>query len=216
MRRAAGRAWRPALLSALLVLPASLASAEEPDTEPPAVSHEEVRSARVGEPVVVTATITDPSGVFDPTVLYRVGGEGEFLRLSMKRPEPAGEDDWDTGLFEAVIPGEVVSGDLEYFIEAFDERGNGPARYADADLPVKVRVLRTAEPLPAEGSVERPDEDDGGTLWLVAGVAGGALLLAAATAAGVAAFVLLSPPAVPAQVDVVISAPTPIAAGVSP
>jgi hypothetical protein len=132
------------------------------------------------------------------------GGEGE------------GED-WDVGRFEAVIPGDVVSGDLEYFIEAFDQRGNGPARYADADLPVKVPVLKTAEPLPpAKGDAAEVDDGGGGGLWILAGVAGGARVLVAAAAAGVTAFVLLSPPPVPAQVDVVISAPTPIASGATP
>lgn len=216
IRLGAARAGSPSLSTTLvLVLLAVPARAQsDADVEPPAVSHDEVKTARVGEPVVVTATITDPSGVFDPAVLYRVGEQGDFLRLPMKPVVGEGED-WDASRFEAVIPGELVSGDLEYFIEAFDERGNGPARYADADLPVKVRVLRTAEPLPpVAGSAE--DDDGGGALWVVAGVTAGALLLVGAAAAGVAGFVLLSPPAVPAQVDVVISAPTPIASGASP
>lgn len=183
------------------------------DTEPPAISHDEVKSARVGEPVVIGATITDPSGVFDPTLLYRVGGDGEFLRLPMTKV-PGQGDAWDEDRFEATIPGDVVSGDLEYFIEAFDEMGNGPARYADADLPVKVRVLVGAEPLaPPPGAAA--EQGDGGAVWLVAGVVGGGLALAAATAAVVGIVFLLRPPDVPAQVDVVINAPTPIA-GVTP
>lgn len=202
-----GRRWVAfcaALFVALVVTPAR---AQE-DTEPPAIVHDEVRSARVGEPVVIRATITDPSGVFDPTLLYRVAGDGEFLRLPMTKA--TGEEDaWDEDRFEATIPGEVVGGDLEYFIEAFDEMGNGPARYADADLPVKVRVLQVAGPVPPQATA--PTEGDGSTLWLVAGIAGGALALAAASVAVVGVVLLLSPPDVPAQVDVVISAPTPIA-----
>lgn len=204
-----------ATFTVLLAAPSSRAQGANgagDDVDPPAVTHDEVKSGRVGVPVVVRATIADPSGVFDPAVLYRVGGEGEFLRLSMEGGEGG-------GAYEAVIPGEVVSDDLEYFIEAFDQRGNGPARYADADLPVKVPVLTTAEPIApptGTGAVGEEEGDGGGALWITAGVVGAGLLLAAAAAAGVAAFVLLSPPAVPAQVDVVVSAPTPVAAGISP
>lgn len=182
----------------------------QPDGEPPAITHEEVRSGRLGAPVTVSALIVDPSGIFDPAVLYRVGGQGDFLRLPMQSEEDE--------RYAAVIPGDVVSDDLEYFIEAFDEQGNGPARYADADLPVKVRILKTAEPLPvppAAGAVESEGEDGGG-LWIVAGVVGAGLLMTALAATGVGAWVLLSPPAVPSQVDVVVSAPTPVSTGLLP
>lgn len=189
---------------------AAASARAQPDEEAPAITHEEVRSGRLGAPVTVSALIVDPSGVFDPAVLYRVGGQGDFLRLPM---QPA-----DDERYGAVIPGDVVSDDLEYFIEAFDQQGNGPARYADADLPVKVRILKTAEPLPvppAAGEVES-DGEDGGGLWVVASVVGAGLLVAALAASGVGAWVLLSPAAVPSQVDVVVSAPVPVSTGLTP
>lgn len=207
------------LLTALACVAAVSPARAQIDTEAPAIAHEEVRSGRIGESIVVAATLSDASGIFDPAVLYRVGGEGEFLRVPLQ-PVPADESAGD-GRYRAVIPGDVVSADIEYFIEAFDQRGNGPARYADADLPVTVRVLKTAEPLPdpaqpAAGAVVEEGEGGGGAVWVIAGVVGAGALLAAAAAAGVGAFVLLSPPALPAQVDVVIAAPTPVAAGLAP
>jgi hypothetical protein len=188
-------------------------SARAADLEPPTIFHEEVQSARLGEPLVVRAHIVDDSGVFDPAVLYRVGGRGAFLRLTLVPVASAAD------LFEVSVPGELVGDDVEYFIEAFDAEGNGPARYGDEQLPVRVRVLKTAEPrepgAPAGGTGEET-EGAGAGLWI--GLGGGtlAVLLVGAAAAGVAAVLFLQAPKSPSQVNVIISAPSPAQAGVSP
>jgi hypothetical protein len=191
------------------------------DSDPPTISHDEVKTGKLGRPIAISATITDPAGVFDPVVLYRVGGEGRFLRQPMQPVE--GKAD----IYVAMIPGEVVSGDLEYFIEAFDNNGNGPARYAEEELPVSIRVLATAEPLPDPetpppddgdngGEVVPEDEGGGAGLWIGLGVGAAVVVVAAAIGAGAGIYFLTLPPAIPDRVDVAIGAPGPITQGASP
>jgi hypothetical protein len=200
-----------------LVLVLSLAVPARADTDPPTIVHDELKSGRLGHPLVIEATITDDSGVFDPVVLYRVGSEGEFLR------EPLVAVEGEEGRFTATIPGDVVSDDVQYFLEAFDQNGNGPARYAEQSLPVTVKVLKTAEPLPdAPAPAETPtdtepeeveDEGGGAALWIGLGAGVGALVVGAAVIGGVAAYLALRPPEVPPRVDVSITAPTPTSGG---
>jgi hypothetical protein len=201
---------------ALLLLVVSLPAKAADDVDPPAILHEEAKTGRLGRDLVVRATITDESGVFDPVLLYRVGADGEFLRLPMQPVEG------ETDVYEAVVPGDVVSADVQYFIEAFDNNGNGPARFGDEALPIKVSVLKTAEPLPDpepppdDGTKTAEGEGEGGGsgLWIGLGVGAGVVLVAAvATAAAIGGFLLLRPPDIPAQVDVVVTAPTPTSGG---
>jgi len=202
----------PAL--ALLLTLVAPASALADDVDAPSIVHDEIRAGRLGHPLLLRATITDESGVFDPVLLYRVGEGAEFLRLPLVPVE--GEAD----LYEATIPGEIVSGDLQYFIEAFDNNGNGPARYGDEALPIKIAVLTTAEPLPDAETPTTSDEpvaaepEGGGGLWIGLGVGAGAvLLIGVAVAAAAGGYFLLRPPVGPTQVDVIITAPTPTSGG---
>lgn len=206
------------LLGLALLVGAAPAWAE--DAEPPAILHQQVESAPAGRPLTIRARITDESGVFDPAVLYRPRGEGEFLRIPMQ----ASDD--DEGFYEATLPSEIVGGDLEYFIEAFDALGNGPARFGDAAVPMTVRVLPTASlrGSGSEGAARGPSSDGGaeapkdagGALWVGLGVGAGALALVAAGVVGGVALYLLSREDTPAQVDVVIRAPAPVMQGVGP
>lgn len=189
------------------------------DAAPPRIDHEQIESAPIGRPLEVRATILDESGVFDPALLYRVDKRGSFLRLPMAPVD--GEPD----RFRAEIPAELVSDDLEYFIEAFDEQGNGPARFGDENVPVLVRVLKTAEPArapdaagtaPQDGATEVVPEDDGAGLWIGAAVAGGLVVLAAAATAGGVGYWYLTREDVPARVDVILRGPLPASSGARP
>lgn len=203
----------------LITLAAAAPAAAKGDIDAPAIDHTEPGTGRLGHEIVLRATITDESGVFDPVVLYRVGTDGNFLRLPMEPVE--GEAD----VYEAVVPADVVSDDLQYFIEAFDNNGNGPARYGDDSLPIKVAVLKTAEPLPDAPQPDGddtpktapepvPEEEGGAGLWIGLGVgAGVVVVLGLAAAATVGALVLLQPAPGPSEVDVIISAPNPTSGG---
>lgn len=212
---------RALLLLALFAPPAF--AAPDDDEEAPHISHEDIDVSVAGQDLLVVASIEDPSGVFDPTVLYRVGEEGAFLRAPM---EPTG----DGAAFSATIPGNFVVGDIHYFIEAFDELGNGPARYGNQELPLRIRVVAPTVAGP-EGDVEPPkepgqkkaaseagegeaEEGSGLGLWLGLGAAGaGAAALVAVAAVvggGVGAFLLLNNMNnnTPGEVTVVVSGPS--------
>lgn len=109
-----------------------------PDTVPPVIGHTPVAHAPRKSELIIRARITDESDVFAPSVSYRLAGQSERWRsVAMKSVE--GEED----TYTAAIPGSDVTGDLEYFIEAFDALGNGPATVGRADAPL--RVLATEE-----------------------------------------------------------------------
>ena len=50
--------------------------------------------------------------------------------------------------YEAVIPAEQVTKAVVYFIEAFDEQGNGPAREGTPEQPIRVLVYDPDEGAP--------------------------------------------------------------------
>ena len=153
------RPWRP-----LVVLWAlGLCAPARADTVPPKITHAEVEAAVVGEDLEIVAEIEDESGVFDPTVLYRVGDTGEFLRASMTQK--------DSVTYVATIPGAFVTDNLGYFIEAYDEMGNGPARFGDAEFPITVTIVKkgalardadTAGPPTTDSTSDAPAVEQGG------------------------------------------------------
>jgi hypothetical protein len=211
-------------------------SARAADSEPPVIDHEEVQVARAGQALPVRAAITDPSGVFDPTILYRVGDNAPFLRASMREVEG--------GVFEGEIPEAFVREGLEYFIEAYDEEGNGPARFGDETFAVSVRVVAAdapdseANPDPTTagdakeggskdaalvdgstttGASNAPavDESEGAPigLYVGAGVGAGAVVLVvvgAAAAGAVAAIWYFTRPDPPDAVTITVDAPSPV------
>lgn len=218
------RSWL--LVCALLVSPSALA---QDDTEGPVIDHEPVGMTVSGKPLLIVATITDANGVFEPAVLYRIGGEGTFVSVPM---EAAGEGN----AYTATIPGDIVVAEVEYFIEAFDELGNGPSREGDPDLPLAVRVVaRDVEQLPpdddgpttggdsGEGGDDGGEAEEGSSLPLILGVggaAGGAAIVAVAAAAagGAAAYyflVLNGGNNTPSQVTVTVSSPSPTGAALT-
>jgi|GEM_PF-827875 len=213
-----------ATVVAVLVLWAPPSSAK--DSEAPLIEHTEVTQALQGQPLSVRAKIQDESGIFDPTVLFRVGSTGEFTTLSMESA-PDGKDE-----FVAVIPASALGVDVtqvEYFIEAFDMEGNGPARFGEVELPITVKVVppptqapdetpdpvrKTPEPSTSTSTTEVDGADEGGGMgWLVwtgAGV-GGVVLVGALVGGGVAAWYFLQPtePDRPSEVQLQIISPLP-------
>ena len=113
---------------------ATLAStaARAAGTQSPVVAHTPVTSATPGGFVKVLARVTDNVKVF-PQVFFRYDTSGAFEKpLDMKpvKGEPH--------MYGANIParGAVV----EYYVEAYDELGNGPGRAGAPEAPLQVRV----------------------------------------------------------------------------
>lgn len=126
----------------LAVLLAAGAGLTPPDTDPPVIEHTPVKTAARGQPVEIGAQISDPSGVFGAQVVARTIGGRRFSAFPM--------DDRGDGNYAAVLPATMLTGGgLEYFIEAFDEQGNGPARAGSPERPLKVQAM-DAPPQPAK------------------------------------------------------------------
>jgi hypothetical protein len=184
------------------------------DTTPPSVEHVPlVKHDGVG-PLIVEARIVDSeSEVFEPALLVRLAGTETFQRVLMKQKPEAPE------LWLAEVPTPLLVGDLEYLVEAFDEHGNGPARIGDEAAPLRVERdvplpppligPTQAEPPPPTGTGP-PIEEGPSALVIGAGVAVGAIVLAGAAVGVAFALYALQPPA-PEFVNVVVSAPTPVA-----
>lgn len=121
-------------LTLAAVLAASFAlTARAEDTRPPVITHTPVATAAPGEDVVITASIEDESEVFAPTLYFRAPGASSYTSAALARRD---------GVYTATVP---AATDLEYWIEAYDEYGNGPAREGAPDRPHRI-VLSGAGP----------------------------------------------------------------------
>jgi hypothetical protein len=177
------------------------------DTEPPAIEHARIEHAPLGQAIVVKAKITDQSEIFAPSVQFRPKGSKEYDAIEMRKTASG---------YEATIPAEQVNTDIEYFIEAFDANGNGPARAGSPEEPIRVSVFDAAHPPPSRAARPRekieevaepaplPAEDQESVLskwwfWTV---------VVAAAGGGVAAYLALRPGNVSA-VDVQVHGPAP-------
>jgi hypothetical protein len=200
----------------VVVLFLALAAAE--DSSPPTLVHSDVQIAVRERPLVIEATITDENGVFDPVVLWRVGADGPFARTPL--------EDAGGGLFRATLPPDVLVADVDYFIEAYDSLGNGPARHGTEDLPVHVRLVAAADlPKPTEQSqatseAEPAAEESNTMLYVGLGVGGAALVVvvaAAAVTAGVLVFLFMQPNTPPGdgEVTLTVDAPVPVTSALS-
>ena len=112
---------------------------------PPAISHTAVTSATKGQPVEINARLIGETGVQGATVLFRHTGEREYRALPM--------GDIGDERYTATIPAQVVTGDLEYYLEAFDKFGNGPGRSGAPNVPYKIQILEPAPSGPTRFTV---------------------------------------------------------------
>lgn len=185
-----------ALLLVLLPAPAVHAA----DLTPPQIQHTRLDKAPLGQAVKVRATITDESEVFAPTLYVRAVGQEDFVSIEMTKRKGAE--------YEAKIPAEQMSSDVEYFIEAFDEHGNGPAREGSPEAPIPLATFDPSLVPPSLGDplVAQAEDDDGeaitGKWWFWA-------LLGAAVAGGVTTAIILASGGGIDEVGVVVRGPDP-------
>ena len=204
----------PWLLVLALLAPGSAFArpkAKAKDTAAPVITHVRVTESPTGRPILIRARIDDASEIFASSVYVRAQGSGEYVTISMQRVQDA---------FEATIPSEQVSGPLEYFIEAFDEEGNGPAHEGSPDAPLLIKMggavlepppIVVPPPPPSGGQVVAPpppsaEDDDGGIatkwwFWTIVGVA---------VTGGIVGVVLATRPGDPQDfVDIEVRGPDP-------
>jgi hypothetical protein len=95
--------------------------AQDGDRSPPMVQHERVQMTRAGQPLKITARVTDPAGVKSVRLRYRhVTQFEDYGTLEMQATNEA-------GVYAATVPGEFIvpQWDFMYFLETIDARGNG-------------------------------------------------------------------------------------------
>lgn len=90
--------------------------APKPDALPPIIRSTPVTIADVGRPIVITANISDPSGLSNATLLYRGVDSAAFSAVPMGYVNGTN--------YSATIPAQPHAGTLEYVIAANDSWGN--------------------------------------------------------------------------------------------
>ena len=198
---------RAALLAFLITARPAFAAG---DTQPPKITHSPVARAPQRQSITIRAKIEDKSAIFAPSLLVRAKGAKEFETIELKK---VGE------FYEATIPAEQVSGELEYVIEAFDEIGNGPSRAGSPEQPLRIATFdpTTEAPLPSVvptppppdvvGTPPPEQESDGNVakkwwFWV---------LIGAAAAGGATAVILATSGSTPQEIDVDVRGPNPAA-----
>jgi hypothetical protein len=141
MRRARIIASAGSVLLAVGIAQPALAA----DTRPPVIRHVPITKVVRGETLIITSHFQDESEIFGPTVWYRPVGTKTYLSAEMIRKT---EDIWG-----AAIP---VTGDIEYWIEVYDEFGNGPSRAGSPDHPFVVKMVEPAPIYKAPAAAAAP------------------------------------------------------------
>jgi hypothetical protein len=172
---------RVGLLAVALVfgLASGLAMAQEAG---PTIEHTPVTQAQAGQPLTLTATIHSGNGVFQPVVNFRSEGGATWSKVPLL-PSSG-------GAYSATLPGANLTGNIEYYVEAYDNDGNGPARAGSPETPYRVVVASTSSegkarhvtaqtatggtPPPGELAAEKKSGGMGKTVGGIVGLAVGA------------------------------------------
>lgn len=142
----------------------------KPKGAPPAITHAALSEATKGKSVEINARLVGETGVQGATVMFRHSGEKDYKALPMGN---IGGDD-----YTATIPAAMVTSDLEYYVEAFDRYGNGPARSGAPNVPYSMRVKEAVSvapaPAPAPMASRRMLDDEPSPTYIGLGIDGGA------------------------------------------
>ena len=138
---------RPILLIGLIGLMSSPAQAA--DMLPPSIIHEACTQYLKGAPFDIIARFEDESQLFDPKVMYRARGDSHWKAAPFVK---------DAGVenFRATITAKDLKGTLQYFIEVFDEFGNGPARMGSPEAPITVEPSKAPESCNQVPTITKP------------------------------------------------------------
>jgi hypothetical protein len=115
------------------------AQAQEPrlpaaDVSAPDIEHEKItKKITVGQPLAISVTATDDTGIKSVILYYRVTGDAKFKYLTMVKGEGSDKYSVEIPKDDVRIPG------VEYYIEAADLAGNKVLRgYSFSPLKIVV------------------------------------------------------------------------------
>jgi len=104
------------------------------DHDPPRLRHKLVAKAKYGAPLSLIAHASDASSIKSVTLNYRIIGNRGYSSVKMESQRG--------GSFVGSIPSmTVMRPGVEYYIEAWDELGNGPGLKGSLRAPIRVKVL---------------------------------------------------------------------------
>lgn len=111
------------------------------------VSHSPVLPA-ASEDVTVTATVSDPDGVEEVILAFRVDTTGGASQEIPMRDDGLAPDAWqDDGIYSASIPGQTSGRLVAFHVEATDRKLNQPASSTfPADAPTRECLVRFGDP----------------------------------------------------------------------
>jgi len=142
------------------------------DHDAPKLEHQALKNAKFGSGIPIKVHATDLSGIAELRCRYRISGNRGFSSIKLEETQK--------GNFIATIPTiAVVRPGIEYYIEAWDTVGNGPAVKGSSRAPIKVSV--TGGPLP--GATAKTDSI-ARKWWFWVAIAGTAVV-AASVAGGI-------------------------------
>ena len=118
---------------------ATVRSRRLPDREPPAILALPAEPTPIGEPLVLRAQVTDPSGVREVRLLAKGEGDREYVAVPMV--------EMDKGLYAATLPPAPERGSsVSWLVEATDGLGNGPRRAGDPAAPFIASLVAGGTP----------------------------------------------------------------------
>ena len=133
----------PLILFFFITLPGASAYPKV-DLDLPQIVHEPCEDYLPGHPFTVWVQFFDQSPLFEPKIHYRMTPQ-----TSSPKSPPA---PWKSVLFvnvpqsdnyHAQLPLEPGENHLEYWIEVFDENGNGPALFGTSNAPIALSPSQT-------------------------------------------------------------------------
>ena len=126
------------------------------DLDPPIIEDVAAASSNPQAPPMITVLMSDRgSGVGTSAVLFRPLGPSATTNGAWQKAELKGGT---SGLFIARLPEGLQHSGFDYYIEATDIAGNGPARIGSPDVPIRVEraTVSTLERIERQRVVE-PD-----------------------------------------------------------
>lgn len=135
------------VLAALVAVLPTRAHAQSGDDAPPIVAFTPCEVFQKDRPFTVAARFADESQLFEPKLVYRLVSEKTWKHVNFTREGDA---------WRATIPKGELTGALAYFVEVFDENGNGPARVGSPETPLFARAVKRAPACPLPGVIALP------------------------------------------------------------